>query len=208
MESNNQLLLQEHQLREDNAQVCANFFRNLTGAIEKASPAFRQLFYDFSHLRKGETIMGCATQSEWARKYANKSAEALRLTLKRSLPESDRKKDRVEQNATTRPQLPSGNEDSTKPTFVGLTSNSASTPTDSDNDVNEQVSQAKCESYVTTPVSVLPDESQLQKLRADLISQRALVEDLKRLVKLVLGDEANLWHLSDESRRLYDRLMS
>src|SRR5258708_7575289 len=111
METNTQIV----KSAEKNAIVCANFLKELTGAIEKVTPAFHQLFHDFSHLRKGQIIMGCRTQDEWARKYANKTAEALRLTLKRSSPESHKKK--TPQNQV---QIPTRSVVDAKPTFVGL----------------------------------------------------------------------------------------
>src|SRR6267143_4461744 len=81
----NQLAIRKQGV-EENAQECAVFFERMARVrldMEQAAPKLSQLLSDFAHLRKGELIMGCTTQTEWSEKYVGKTAESLRLQMKR-----------------------------------------------------------------------------------------------------------------------------
>jgi len=208
MESHSQLIKQDgtqdpvcHIVKSpgENAQLFAGLLNRLSGDLEAAIPMAKQLFYDFSHLKKGEQIMGCRTQDEWAQRYAKRTARALRYMFDGGNPGTHHETKSVGfgQKQDGNPfRFANSEEDGTKSKIHGYSKIiKLSDPT------------PIVVPIATEPYPLLHDDSELQKLRASLVAERTLVQDLKRLVKLVLGDEGNLWHLSDETRRLYERLM-
>ena len=67
--------------RETRAHRVADYFAKVGDLTTDITPDVLQMFYDFAHLRKGESIMGCSTQEQWAKKYAGRTARAFRYML-------------------------------------------------------------------------------------------------------------------------------
>jgi len=64
--------------RESRASRVAAYFTKVADLTVEITDDAHKMFADFAHLRKGDTIGGCATQEEWARKYTGRTARALR----------------------------------------------------------------------------------------------------------------------------------
>lgn len=206
---------------EENAQDLAQLLNRLSGDLEAAIPMMKQLFFDFSHLRKGETIMGCRTQDEWSQRYAKRTARALRYLIQGEGPERAAKQRVI--RATHSAQLKQAGESTQKVGFnktetcsVLPTPNLEPRPVVAEADPIRVVEVPELEPLLSTPIPatpvITPAESRIQKLQADLVAERNKVVDLKRLVILSLGGErahqSNIVYLDAEGRELYDRYIA
>ncbi|SRR6266852_3080784 len=211
--------------RETNAQQFAECLSRMAVDIEVATPFARKLFFDFAHLRKGESIMGCFSQDEWARKYAHRTARALRYWFtddeekeQRRVTERDRRENKrllvpppeaspavmakesdvIALEPTVTLQIaPTIQSAFAKEELIGLE------PFKPLEEIQAEIPKPQ----EPKPSGPSVNENRLQKLQSDLGAERAKIQEFKRLVTLVLDGADNLRFLPNEGKELYDKLM-
>lgn len=193
---------------ELNAHYCVQVFEEgIAPAIEKITPSLIRAFRDFSQLSKGETIMGCKTQEQWARKYFHKTKRALNYMISggnaRSMRERRAKARELSQFAAEQSETPL--------LLVGDLVKLAPEATSavkleprSDSSHGEKIPGTN----TVGPESATPEPSQqdsLQKAQADLSAAREWIRQLQTLVREISPRQSSWAYLTNDQQSLWER---
>src|SRR5258708_22101832 len=184
----------------------------------------------------GMTIMGCSSQEEWSQRYFHRTARAIRYMIAGGNPgthhgpkqvladvhiqvrktrELSAEGEREVKNVISDVVDSLRTEDRASADVTVLVNKLAPVKVDPKTEPIrlepfkplEEIQAEIPKPQEPKPVGPSVNDFRIQKLQSDLEAERATVQELKRLVTLVLQGEENLRFLPTEATALYDKLM-